>query len=355
MKRILIVDDEQNFLLSLRDGLASRNAGFGIVLAGNGREAAEILHREAIDLLVTDLKLPIMDGFKLLAWVSRFRPRIPVIVMTAFGTPEIEARLTNRLNSLVFLEKPLDFELLAGAIDQALATENRSYIRGLTLATFLQLIAMEKKTCSLKVTTGSRTGYLFLRQGRLIDAECEARSGEEAALDIVAWNDTEIEMDGICRARQERITRKLEHLLMEAHRLRDEGQGPQSPQSLEAAAPPAAPALPTAEIWLEEFRDLLRSTTGVLEAVVFDQRNFIEFEYPDGCALARLELAPQFQQVEGLGRQLGKGQLEYFLINSDSLIRYLFSRLGDRRIAAALKPGFKPRDLLASIARLPAS
>ena len=349
MKRILIVDDEQAFLLSLRDGLASRSAGFEIVLAGNGREAAEILHRDAIDLLVTDLKLPVMDGFKLLAWVSRFRPRLPVIVMTAFGTPEIESRLS-RMNSLIYLEKPLDFEVLASSIDQALATGSRSYIRGITLATFLQLISMEKKTCSLKVSTGERTGYLFLRQGRLVDAECGAATGEAAALDIVAWDNTEIEMDGICRARQERIATSLEHLLMEAHRLRDEGRGS---NAIGGTAAPGAEAHLATEAWLEEFRELLRSSPGILEAVVFDGRNFTEFEYPDGCALAALELVSQFQLVESLEQLLAGGKLKYYLINTGSLIRYLLFRQGERRIAAALKPGFRPQDLLERIARLP--
>ncbi|AMV72265.1 hypothetical protein JCM30471_07490 [Desulfuromonas carbonis] len=349
MKRILIVDDERSFLLSLRDGLAAHNPGLTILLAGNGREATEILHREKIDLLVTDLKLPVMDGFQLLAWVSRFRPQLPVIVMTAFGTPEIEARLS-RMNSLIYLEKPLDFAVLVAAIDRSLSAEGRSYIRGITLATFLQLISMEKKTCSLKVRTGTRVGYLFIRQGRLIDAESTTAKGEDAALDIVTWDDTEIEMDTVCRVRDERITTSLEHLLMEAHRLRDERA---SDPTTSRGSPDAARRGPEVEAWLEALRGLLRSTPGVLEMVVLDNRNFVEFQYPDGCGLTRLELVSHLKQADALSPLLGGGVLRYLLFNTRSLVRYLFFSQGEKRVVAALKPGYRPLELLDRMERLP--
>ena len=164
MKNILLVDDERSFLLSLKDGLMACGGAFNVVLAGNGREALQSLKSQPIDLLVTDLKLPVVDGFQLLAYVSRHYPSLPVIVMTAFGTPDIEERLA-RMNALHYLEKPLDFDALAGTIESALATGARSYIRGITLATFLQLVRMEQKTCSLKIRSGKKTGYLFIRQG----------------------------------------------------------------------------------------------------------------------------------------------------------------------------------------------
>ncbi len=103
MKKILIVDDEMSFLLSLKDGLKKHEGKFQVVMAENGRKALEILRTTSIDLLVTDLKMPEMNGFELLAWVSRHKPQLPVIVMSAFGTPEIEARLES-YDALQFLE-----------------------------------------------------------------------------------------------------------------------------------------------------------------------------------------------------------------------------------------------------------
>ena len=149
MKDILLVDDEHPFLLSLKDGLSAYNPELNVILATTVREALNILKIMNVDLLVTDLKLPEADGFQLMAAVSRTHPHLPVIVMTAFGTPEIEARLS-QMSAMHYLEKPLDFDELTQTIESALSSESHSFIRGITLATFLQLVHMERKTCTLK-------------------------------------------------------------------------------------------------------------------------------------------------------------------------------------------------------------
>ena len=90
MKNVLIVDDEKSFLLSLVEGLLSFAGDFNTLTAENGKKAVEVLKSANIDLVVTDLKMPEMDGFELLAYMSRNYPDIPVIVMTAYCTPEIK-------------------------------------------------------------------------------------------------------------------------------------------------------------------------------------------------------------------------------------------------------------------------
>ena len=131
MKRVLIVDDEKSFLLSLKDGLSVHSDKFQVVTAENGREAVSVLQAMPVDLLVTDLKLPEMDGFELLAWVSREQKNLPVIVMTAFGTAAIEARLA-KIGTLQYLEKPLDLNMLQESILNGLNTDEISYIHGIT-------------------------------------------------------------------------------------------------------------------------------------------------------------------------------------------------------------------------------
>ena len=107
MKKILIVDDERPFLESLQDGIATYSDQLNVICANNGQEALAVLKKEKIDLLVTDLHMPVMDGFELLAHVSKQDPYLPVIVMTAFGTPEIEEKIANMM-AFHYLEKPLD-------------------------------------------------------------------------------------------------------------------------------------------------------------------------------------------------------------------------------------------------------
>jgi CheY-like chemotaxis protein len=94
VKKVLIVDDEKPFLLSLADGLGAYAKDFEVVTASNGKEAVKVLNSSGVDLVVTDLRMPKMDGFELLAHMSGTYPGIPVIVMTAYGTPAIEIQYT---------------------------------------------------------------------------------------------------------------------------------------------------------------------------------------------------------------------------------------------------------------------
>ncbi len=116
MKKVLVVDDEAGFLQSLCDGLCSSKR-LAVFTALNGKEALEILDRKPIDLVVTDLFMPVMDGFELIGEMNRRHPDIPVMVMSAFLNNDTEQRLA-ALGVVAFLEKPLDFEDFARRIQE---------------------------------------------------------------------------------------------------------------------------------------------------------------------------------------------------------------------------------------------
>ena len=120
------------------------------------------------------------------------------------------------------LEKPLDFRELVDGIFAELSAVSKGYIRGITLPAFLQLVEMEKKTCTLKVMSRGRNGYLFFNEGELMNADSGTDKGEKAAYEIVGWDEAEIELSSICRERTREIESSLSHILMEAFRLKDE-------------------------------------------------------------------------------------------------------------------------------------
>jgi len=223
MKNVLIVDDEKSFLLSLLQGLEANAGDFNTLSAPNGKAAIDVLKAREIDLVVTDLKMPEMDGFGLLAHMSKSYPGIPVIVMSAFCTPEIKAQL-NKLGAFTILEKPIDFQDFVEHIFAELNAISKGYIRGITLPAFLQLVEMEKKTCMLKIGSHGKNGVLYFQDGVLIDADNGADEHEKAALDIVCWDDPVIEIDSQNRIRERNIQASLSYLLMEGHRMRDERQ-----------------------------------------------------------------------------------------------------------------------------------
>jgi DNA-binding response OmpR family regulator len=80
--KILIVDDDQNILRLYKEEL--EEDGYTVVTASNGQEALEQFDRESPDLVTLDILLPDIDGIKLLRQMKEKRPRMPIIMSTAY-------------------------------------------------------------------------------------------------------------------------------------------------------------------------------------------------------------------------------------------------------------------------------
>jgi CheY-like chemotaxis protein/predicted regulator of Ras-like GTPase activity (Roadblock/LC7/MglB family) len=220
-KTVLVVDDESLFLRTVDDGFAAHSQRLNVLTAPNGRVAVEILERCSVDLVVTDLRMPEMDGFELMAHMSRSCPEIPVIVMTAFGTPDVESRL-ERNGVAHCLDKPLDFPALARTVFEALAASASGHLQGIMLPTLLQMIDADRKTCTVRVRSQGQVGLLYFQKGELVDAELGPLRGEPAALVVVGWEQPEIEILGGRVQRPRQIEMSLSELLLEGLRQKDE-------------------------------------------------------------------------------------------------------------------------------------
>lgn len=118
-KSILIVDDDPGMLRALDKVLSGEGAL--VTSAEWGGDAVEILNRSRnqIDLVITDLRMPLVTGISLLRAMHSSFPSIPVIVLTAFGSPEAKAA-GHELGAAVILEKPLDSARLLAVIGEVL-------------------------------------------------------------------------------------------------------------------------------------------------------------------------------------------------------------------------------------------
>ena len=112
-------------------------------------------------------------------------------------------------------------------------------VENLTLASFLQLLEMERKTCSLAVSSNSYRGLLYLRDGHLVGAETAGLKGQPAALEIVTWENVDIEISEHVPPFEPEIEATLRFLLMEGMRLKDERQEAGTP-----VPPPSPPPVP---------------------------------------------------------------------------------------------------------------
>ncbi|MDA8079567.1 MAG: response regulator [Nitrospiraceae bacterium] len=115
MKNLLIVDDEKTLQLSLAYGLTRREPGLNVITAGNGFEALARLKTCPVDMVVTDLNMPLMNGYELIAQMQEHYPEIPVLPMTAAPPDLVEEPLT-MLGITSYIEKTTDFDRLFSCI-----------------------------------------------------------------------------------------------------------------------------------------------------------------------------------------------------------------------------------------------
>jgi DNA-binding NtrC family response regulator len=130
---ILLVDDDERLRKAAGKVLAAE--GYNVVSAASGREALEVLKQEAVALVVSDLRLPDLDGIALLQQVREILPEAEVVMITGYGSIE-KAVEAMRLGAYDFLQKPLDsaalLKTVAKALErQRLASENRRLRREL--------------------------------------------------------------------------------------------------------------------------------------------------------------------------------------------------------------------------------
>ncbi|AKU96913.1 Response regulator of zinc sigma-54-dependent two-component system [Labilithrix luteola] len=141
-KQVLIVDDEPN----LRKILAAQLSrdGYDVLLAEDGEQGLAVLREHHIDLVVTDLKMPKVDGMTLLREALREAPELPIIMITAHGTVDTAVEAL-KLGAFDYLTKPFDKDEVRQIVSKALKTRQ---------------LAEEEATSAPKDVPGARFGII---------------------------------------------------------------------------------------------------------------------------------------------------------------------------------------------------
>lgn len=133
--RLLVVDDEE----ALRQFLAELfgHEGYEVSTCGNAREALQRLDQKSFDLLVSDIKMPEMDGLELLRRVRVAHPEMPVVMMTGHGTVENAIQALN-LGAFNFIRKPFAIDEILKVVQKGLEV-SRPYRLGRGLLPYLRV------------------------------------------------------------------------------------------------------------------------------------------------------------------------------------------------------------------------
>ncbi|MEW6080046.1 MAG: response regulator [Thermodesulfobacteriota bacterium] len=185
MNRILIVDDNRQALNTMRMFLSRFGEEVDVMTADGGETAIQILKEEQVDLVITDLVMPGVDGLSLLAHINEHHPRTLCIAMTGFATENVVRMLPNSL--LYFMRKPFKLNELLDTVRKSLKEKPPGgTVGGISISSFLKLIEMDEKSCALDVVLeDNRKGTFFFREGVLLDAVFGNLFGKEAALEMI--------------------------------------------------------------------------------------------------------------------------------------------------------------------------
>jgi YesN/AraC family two-component response regulator len=119
--RVLIVDDQPTVCFVLQEALAKLDS-YVVATAANGREALDKFRRDHFDLVVTDLRMPIMDGVELTEAIRATRPDVKIVWITAYGSYKVveDAR---RLSVDHCLDKPLQVSTIRQVVQEVLGRQ----------------------------------------------------------------------------------------------------------------------------------------------------------------------------------------------------------------------------------------
>jgi len=213
LKTLLLAEDDQATQSLLRAGLRNLSE-YHVIIVNNGIEALEVLKKQAVNVIVTDLHMPEMDGFKLISIVYERYPHIPVLVMT--GLPETSHQNAPlSLGAQGIIPKPVKLSVLIEQIRDIGNRKPDGVIKGIPLNSLLQLMSWERKSCTLTVRTESGLGMLYLQDGALIHAMFKELEGLDAAYKILALTTAQIEFTDVCRVNKT-ISTPLTELLLNA-------------------------------------------------------------------------------------------------------------------------------------------
>lgn len=114
--KVLLVDDEKEFVQTLSERLQMRDMGTAVVL--DGKSALDLVHTDAPEVMIIDLKMPGTDGMEVLKQVKRTNPRIEVIVLTGHGSEQDKKRCMD-LGAFTYMQKPVDINVLSLSLKKA--------------------------------------------------------------------------------------------------------------------------------------------------------------------------------------------------------------------------------------------
>ncbi|MEY4768227.1 MAG: hypothetical protein RL637_866 [Pseudomonadota bacterium] len=189
MKKFLIVLNDAILTSVFKSWVFRSQKKDSLLFAKEGKEAIEVIRSQPVDLLITELSLPEIDGIDLMAKIYAHYPAIKIAFFLS-TTQTLNQEKLKSLNSIYFINKPnslREFIHLVNVLE--VADFQTALIEDIQISELLELIEFQKKTCLLFIELKDRTrrGFIYFESGVLYNALAGELKGEAAVLEILGW------------------------------------------------------------------------------------------------------------------------------------------------------------------------
>jgi DNA-binding NarL/FixJ family response regulator len=241
--KILILDDDDDWLMLCREQMSALPSQPQVLTAGNAKRALALLETEKVRVLISDLKMPRIDGLQVIAIVRRRFPSIRTVVLSGLEDEEYRSRAYALGVDLFWLKSEMqrNGKLFNECVESLLGQSDRDSdtgFRGLQSKSLMDIIQMEclsRTSTVLRITRGPLVAKLWIQDGEISDAECEGARGEAAFRRLLAWRTGAFENLPAEPDRERTIQKPVNALLLESAQSIDETNQPETePDSAES-------------------------------------------------------------------------------------------------------------------------
>ena len=227
--QVLLVDDSMAFLETFGE-LCSvlANHTWAIHTATGADQALTVLREKSVDLVVLDIRMPLVDGLQLLGLIRRRHPAVKVAVMTGNAT---EGWRTDALagGAELFIEKPATpdsmrsvFNMLHDLVSWAQREGFSGALRQVSLPEVIQMECLSRHSSILEIRNTELRGQIYIEAGAVTHATVGTLTGEPAFYRVLALKGGEFQLRPFTPPPQRTVHSGWEHLLMDAARASDE-------------------------------------------------------------------------------------------------------------------------------------
>lgn len=247
---ILVVDDEENLNWSLVNSL--RKEGYTADGALTGEDAQRRMTATPYNCVISDVKMPGMDGFELLQWLRQHRTHTRVIMMTAFGSPT-DRQEAVRNGVIAYLEKPFDLATLKEELRRLVPTESstssgQAESEAYDLLEVSRVLNLTRRDIAIGVQAGGIHGTLRFLRGELIWAQAGEFQGDDAFLALCASRGAALQPE-VWDGRTERnVTQSLSQLIYSALARRQGSSAPLIPPTAARGTQGPSPSQPNPSV-----------------------------------------------------------------------------------------------------------